>query len=105
MNLITLYSPWDLTTSMDSSILTLARLLNVDLDASFNANVPYIFLEVDVETHRLIQISSDYHRESDVEVSSKVFSEIIMDIASGMAVNTAFERQGYTYENAQSTPL
>ena len=103
MNLITLYSPWDLTTSMDSSILTLARLLNVDLDASFNANVPYIFLEVDVETHRLIQISSDFRRDADIEVSSKVFSEIIMDIASGMAVNTAFEKQGYTYENARST--
>lgn len=43
--------------------------------------------------------------ESDVEVSSKIFSEIIMDIASGMPVNTAFERQGYTYENDQSTPL
>lgn len=105
MNLITLHSPGYLTTSMDSSILTLAHLLNVALDNPFNTNVPYLFLVIDRETHSLIQISSDYPRDADIEVSSKVFSEIIMDIASGMPVNTAFEKQGYTYANAQSTPL
>lgn len=97
MNLINLYSPGCLTTSMDSSILTLAHLLNVELNP-FNDNIPYLFLVIDQETQSLIQISSDHARESDVEVSSKTFSEIIMDIASGMAVNTAFEKQGYTYE-------
>lgn len=98
MNLITLYSPGHLTTPMDSSILTLAHLLNVNLDTHFNTNDPYIFLTLDQKTESLVEIASDYARESDVEVSSKVFSEIIMDIASGMAVNTAFERQGYTYQ-------
>ena len=97
MNLITLYASGCLTTPMDSSILTLAHLLNVDLDNLFNANAPYLFLVIDRETQSLIRISSDYPRKSDVEVSSKVFSEIIMDIASGMAVNTAFEKQGYTF--------
>lgn len=58
-----------------------------------------MYLVVDEETHRLIQISSDNAASTDVEVSSKIFSEIIMDIASGMPVNTAFEKQGYTYEN------
>lgn len=105
MNLITLYSPGCLTTPMDNSILTLAHLLNVGLGNPFNTNVPYLFLVIDVETQSLIQISSDHVRESDVEVSSKIFSEIIMDIASGMPVKTAFEKQGYTYENDQSTPL
>ena len=105
MNLITLGSPGCLTTSMDSSILTLAHLLNVELGKPFNANVPYLFLVIDQETQSLIQISSDYPRDADIEVSSKVFSEIIMDIASGMPVKTAFEKQGYTYENDQSTPL
>ena len=105
MNLITLGSPGYLTTPMDSSILTLAHLLNVELDTPFNANVPYLFLVVDRETQSLIQISSDYAMELDIEVSSKTFSEIIMDIASGMSVITAFEKQGYTYENDQSTPL
>ena len=98
MNLINLYYPGDLITPMDSSILTLAHLLNVELDILFNPKVPYLFLEIDRETQSLIQISSDYPRKSDVEVSSKVFSEIIMDIASGMSVITAFEKQGYTYE-------
>ena len=60
--------------------------------------IPYIFFVVVEETHRLLQISSDYSADADVEVSSKTFSEIIMDIASGMSVNTAFERQGYTYQ-------
>ena len=105
MNLITLYSPGCLTTPMDSSILTLAHLLNIELGKPFNTNFPYLFLVIDRETQSLIQISYDYSRESDVEVSSKVFSEIIMDIASGMSVKTAFEKQGYTYENDQSTPL
>ena len=105
MNLITLGSPRYLTTPMHSSILTLAHLLNVGIDTPFNTNVPYIYLVVDEETHRLLQISSDYSADADVEVSSKVFSEIIMDIASGMSVITAFEKQGYTYENDQSTLL
>ena len=105
MNLITLDSPACLITPMDCSILTLAHLLNVELDTPFNLKVPYLYLIVDAETQRLIQISSDYSTESDVEVSSKIFSEIIMDIASGMAVITAFEKQGYTYENDQSTTL
>ena len=99
MNLITLSSPEYLTTPMDSSILTLAHLLNIGIDTLFNTNVPYMYLVVDEVTHRLIQISSDYSADADVEVSSKTFSEIIMDIASGMPVITAFERQGYTYGN------
>ena len=98
MNLITLYAPGCLTTPMDSSILTLAHLLNVELDNPFNIAGPYLFLDIDQETQSLIQISSDYPRDADIEVSSKTFSEIIMDIASGMSVNMAFERQGYTYQ-------
>ena len=47
MNLINLYSPGCLTTSMDSSILTLAHLLNVELDTPFNTRDPYLFLVVD----------------------------------------------------------
>lgn len=105
MNLITLESPAYLITPMDSSILTLAHLLNVELGKPFNTNVPYLFLVIDRETQSLLRISSDYLNASDVEVSSKTFSEIIMDIASGMSVITAFEKQGYTYANAQSKPL
>ena len=105
MNLIALESPAYLITPMDSSILTLAHLLNVELGKPFNTNVPYLFLVIDRETQSLLRISSDYLNASDVEVSSKTFSEIIMDIASGMPVITAFEKQGYTYGNAQSTPL
>ena len=105
MNLITLESPAYLITPMDSSILTLAHLLNVELGKPFNTNVPYLFLVIDRETQSLLRISSDYLNASDIEVSSKVFSEIIMDIASGMSVITAFKKQGYTYENDQSTPL
>ena len=105
MNLITLESPAYLITPMDSSILTLAHLLNVELGKPFNTNVPYLFLVIDRETQSLLRISSDYLKASDIEVSSKTFSEIIMDIASGMAVITAFEKQGYTYAKAQSTPL
>ena len=105
MNLITLDSPAYLITPMDSSILTLAHLLNVGLGKPFNTNVPYLFLVVDRETQSLLQISSDYAMELDIEVSSKTFSEIIMDIASGMSAITAFEKQGYTYGNNQSMSL
>ena len=105
MKLITLVSPEYLTTPMDSSILTLAHLLNVEIDTFSNPRNPYIFLVVDQKTESLLEIASDYATESDVEVSSKIFSEIIMDIASGMSVITAFEKQGYTYGNDQSTSL
>ena len=97
MNLITLQYPGVLITPMDSSILTLAHLLNVELDILFNPKVPYLFLEIDRETQSLIQISSDYSRKSDVEVSSKVFSEIIMDIASGIHVNDAMFKQNILF--------
>ena len=99
MNLITLRSPGYLTTPMDSSILTLAHLLNVELETFFNPRNPYLFLMVYQKTESLVEIASANATESDVEVSSKVFSEIIMDIASGMSVITAFEKQGYTYGN------
>ena len=89
MNLITLDSPTYLTTRMGNSILTLAHLLNIGIDTPFNTRVPYMYLVVDEVTHRLIQISSDYSADADVEVSSKVFSEIIMDIASGIPINDA----------------
>ena len=97
MNLITIASPGCLTTPMDSSILTLAQLLNVGLGKPYNTNAPYLFLVIDRETQSLLRISSAYINASDVEVSSKTFSEIIMDIASGMSVITAFEKQGYTF--------
>ena len=93
MNLITLYYPGDLITPMDSSILTLAHILNIELDILFNPKVPYLFLEIDRETQSLIQISSDYSWKSDVEVSSKVFSEILIDVASGIPVNDAMLKQ------------
>ena len=93
MNLITLGSPAYLITPMDSSILTLAHLLNVGIDTPFNTSVPYIYLVVDEETHKVIQISSDYSTDADVEVSSKTFSEIIIDIASGIPVNDAMLKQ------------
>ena len=105
MNLITLDSPRYLTTPMDNSILTLAHLLNVEIDTTFDPKDPYLFLKVDQKTESLLKIDSDYATGSDIEVSSKTFSEIIMDIASGMSVITAFEKQGYTYENDQSTLL
>ena len=99
MNLITLDSPEYLVTPIDSSILTLAHLLNVEFGKPFNTNAPYLFLVIDRETQSLLRISSDYPNASDIEVSSKTFSEIIMDIVAGMSVITAFEKQGYTYEN------
>ena len=105
MNLITLDSPGYLTTPMDSSILTLAHLLNVEIDTFFDPRNPYLFLRINQKTESLVEIASAYATESDVEVSSKIFSEIIMDIASGMSVITAFEKQGYTYGNDKSTSL
>ena len=74
---------------MDSSILTLAHLLNVELDTFFNPRDPYLFLMVDQKTESLVEINSDYATESDVEVSSKTFSEILIDIASGIPINDA----------------
>ena len=34
---------------------------------------------------------------NDVRVTPEVFSKILMDIASGMEIKTAFEKQGYTF--------
>ena len=36
-------------------------------------------------------------RDSDVLIPNKTYSEILIDIASGMEIKTAFEKQGYTF--------
>lgn len=49
--------------------------------------------------------SASMRSKEDVYTTPDVFLNILLDIASGMSAITAFEKQGYTYENDQSTKL
>ena len=94
MKLHRLPVPSYLTVDPDSSIVDLAYVLGLQVDVDLthdhfhiHANTHHKFLE-------LTSYTSPTHR--DVRVTSEVFSKILIDIASGVEVKTAFEKQGYT---------
>lgn len=103
MKLCRLLAPSYLIVDPDSSIVDLAYLLGLEVDVDLSHD----HFHIHANTHHEFQALTSYVSPTlnDVRVTPEVFSKILIDIASGMTVMTAFEKQGYTYENAQSTPL
>lgn len=95
MKLHRLLAPSYLTVDPDCFIVDLAYLLGLDVDVDLNHD----HFHIHVNTKHKFQELSSYMSptRNDVRVSPEVFSKILMDIASGMAVITAFEKQGYTF--------
>ena len=97
MKLCRLLAPSYLTVDPDSSIADLAYLLGLDVNVDF---LDADHFHIHVSAHHKFQSLTSYAYSTlrDVRVSPEVFSKILIDIASGMSVITAFEKQGYTYE-------
>ena len=95
MKLRRLLAPSYLTVDPDSSIVDLAYLLglNVVVDLSHD------HFHIHANAKHKFQALTSYRPSTsrDVRVSPEVFSKILIDIASGMEVKTAFEKQGYTF--------
>ena len=96
MKLRRLLAPSYLIVDPDSSIVDLAYLLGLDVDVDLDDDHFYIHADTKVNFQALTSYMSPTLR--DVRVSPEVFSKILIDIASGMEIKTAFEKQGYTFD-------
>ena len=94
MELIYLFSHQSLITETSDELLNLALFLEIPADIDLEDD--HIFINDKVGTLSL----GSFHvrRESDVLISNKTYSELLMDIASGMTVVEAYNKHGYTFE-------
>ena len=84
-----------LTADMDNSILDLVYILNLPI--CINPHHDHLYISTDRKDNLDRIYSYGSKTTYDARVSVEVFSEILIDIASGMKVRQAFKRQGYTY--------
>lgn len=93
MKLIRLLGHQSLITAVSPEVIDLATFLDIPTDIQESDD--HIFIP---ENSSNLRLSSFFiRRESDVLVSTEVFSEILIDIASGMTVKAAYEKQGFTF--------
>ena len=95
MKLHNVIVPSYLTVDPDSSIVDLAYLLGLDVDVDLDDDHFHIHADTKHKFQELTSYKSPTLR--DVRVTPEVFSKILIDIASGMEIKTAFEKQGYTF--------
>ena len=97
MKLHRLLAPSYLIVDPDSSIVDLAYLLGLDVDVDVDLSHDHFYIHANTK-HKFQELTS--HKSptlGDVRITPEVFSKILIDIASGMEVKTAFEKQGYTF--------
>ena len=95
MKLQHLLAPSYLTVDPDKYIIDLAYLLGLDVDVDLSHDHFHIHANT---KHKFQALTSyKYPTHNDVRVTPEVFSKILIDIASGMEIKTAFEKQGYTF--------
>ena len=95
MKLRKLTAPSYLTVDPDNSIVDLAYLLGLDVDVDLSHD--HFHIHSDAKANFQALTSYMCTTLKDVRVTTEVFSEILVDIASGMELKTAFEKQGYTF--------
>ena len=93
MELIRLFSHQSLITETSAELLTLALFLGIPADISLEDDHIYIVGNVG----ELSLGSFFMRRESDVLIPNKTYSEILIDIRSGMTVLEAYNKHGYTF--------
>ena len=89
-------TPEYLIVDIDISILDLVYILNLPIYA-INPHHAHLYLSTDDEDNLDSIFSYGSKTSNDVQVPVETFSQILIDIASGMKVRQAFKRQGYTY--------
>ena len=95
MNLIKLLTPEHLIVDVDSSIIHLAELLG--LATNIDTSDIYLFIGTTAQRTFKELTSFQFISSKDKHVPTEVFSEILIDIASGMTVKAAYEKQGFTF--------
>ena len=94
MGLMHLHSHQALITKISDELLNLASFLEIPAD--INLADDHIFIIDKVEALSLGSFMM--RRESDVLISNKTYSELLIDITSGMTVLEAYNKLGYTFD-------
>ena len=93
MELTHLFSHQSLITEISDELLNLAAFL--EIPAGIHLEDDHIFINDKVGALSLG--SFVVRRDSDVLISNKEYSEILIDIKSGMTVLEAYNKHGYTF--------
>ena len=93
MELTHLFSHQYLITETSDELLNLALFLEIPADIDLEDDHIYI-----VDKVGALSLGSFHtRRESDVLISNKAFSDLLIDITSGMTILEAYNKHGYTY--------
>lgn len=93
MELTYLFSHHSLITETSDELLNLASFLEIPAD--IHPEDEHIFI---IDKVGPLSISSFIvRRDTDVVISNKAFSDLLIDIASGMTVLEAYNKHGYTF--------
>lgn len=95
MDLIKLLTPGHLIVDIDISIIQLAEILSLPIN--IDTADDHLFIDTTAQRTFKELTSFGFITSQDERVSTEVFSEILIDIASGMTVKAAYEKQGFTF--------
>lgn len=94
MELTHLFSHQSLITETSNELLTLASFLGIPAD-DVDLEDDHIFI---IDKVGALSLGSFlWRRDSDILISNKTYSEILLDITSGMSVLEAYNKHGYTF--------
>ena len=93
MGLIQLANHQALITEISDEILDLANILEIPADIDLEDDHIYIADKIGA-----LSLGSFYvRRESDILIPNETFSDLLLDIRSGMTVLEAYNKHGYTF--------
>ena len=95
MNLHKLQSYSYLIVDPEKTIVDLAYLLGLGVDVDLDHDHFYMAVDTDINFKEITSYMFPTNR--DVRVTPEVFIKILIDIASGTPLKSAFENQGYTF--------
>ena len=94
MELTYLFSHQSLITETSDELINLAAFLEIPADISLEDDHIYI-----VDKVGALSLGSFFmRRDSDVLIPNETYSEILIDITSGMTVLEAYNKHGYTFD-------
>ena len=93
MELTHLFSHQSLITETSDELLNLASFLEIPADINLEDDHVFIIAKVGA----LYLGSFSMRRDSDILIPNKTYSEILIDITSGMTVLEAYNKHGYTF--------
>ena len=94
MELTHLFSHQYLITEISDELLNLASFLEIPADIDLEDD--HIFI---VDKVGALSLGSyPLRRDTDLVISNKAFSDLLIDITSGMTILEAYNKHGYTFD-------